>query len=142
MKMIHLTWVMTKIHLENHIQTWGYLDDRASYLACLHQSDVVVSTALHEFQGLSILEAMACGCVPLAPNRLVYPELLPEQCLYPSFPNNRKKEQTALVNALRSFTESDLPSITKPIDISWSNLAKRYYANALAPSCRIRSCRN
>ncbi len=54
----------------------AYLEDKQDYHQCLAASDVVLSTADHDFQGLSILEASALGCTPLAPNRLVYPEYL------------------------------------------------------------------
>jgi glycosyltransferase involved in cell wall biosynthesis len=53
---------------------WGYLEDRSEYMALLAACDVVVSTALHDFQGLSVLEACAMDCTPLVPDRLVYPE--------------------------------------------------------------------
>ncbi len=55
------------------------------YSSLLERADLVVSTALQEFFGLSIAEAMACGAVPLVPNRLAYPELLGPKlarCLY------------------------------------------------------------
>lgn len=61
----------------------GFLK-RPEYLATLRSSDVVLSTALHEFQGLSVLEAMACGCSPIVPDRLVYPELIDASCRYRS----------------------------------------------------------
>ena len=35
---------------------------------------MVLSTALHDFQGLAILEACALCCTPLVPDRLVYPD--------------------------------------------------------------------
>jgi glycosyltransferase involved in cell wall biosynthesis len=54
--------------------SWGYLEDRRRYLERLASCDVVLSTALHDFQGLSVLEACALGCTPLVPDRLVYPE--------------------------------------------------------------------
>ena len=34
-----------------------------------------VSTARHEFYGLAVREAIAAGCHPLLPRRVVYPEL-------------------------------------------------------------------
>ncbi len=54
--------------------SWGYQEDRGEYLSLLARSDVVLSTADHDFQGLSVLEAAALGCTPLVPDRLAYPE--------------------------------------------------------------------
>lgn len=51
--------------------------DRGSYEAILNDASVVVSTALHEFFGIAVVEAMAAGARPVLPNRLSYPELLP-----------------------------------------------------------------
>jgi glycosyltransferase involved in cell wall biosynthesis len=53
---------------------WGYVDSHAQYQALLQRSHGVLSTALHDFQGVAVLEAVAAGCVPLVPSRLVYPE--------------------------------------------------------------------
>jgi glycosyltransferase involved in cell wall biosynthesis len=53
---------------------WGHIEDRAEYMSLLAACDVVISTALHDFQGLSLLEACAMDCTPLIPDRLVYPE--------------------------------------------------------------------
>ena len=65
----------------DRIAHWGYVPDRAAYLAWVASCDVVVSTAIHEFFGLSVLEAIARGCFPLLPDRLAYPELIPEVCV-------------------------------------------------------------
>jgi glycosyltransferase involved in cell wall biosynthesis len=56
----------------------GHLPE-ADYRELLTQADVVVSTAHHEFFGVAIVEAMAAGAVPLLPDRLSYPELVPER---------------------------------------------------------------
>lgn len=56
---------------------------RAEYDALLRRAGIVVSTALHEFQGLGMLEATAAGATPLVPDALVYPEQYPAACRYP-----------------------------------------------------------
>jgi glycosyltransferase involved in cell wall biosynthesis len=65
---------------------YGYVEDRAAYLAWLRRGDIVVSTSDQENFGMAIVEAIAAGCLPLLPRRLAYPEILPEQfhgrCLY------------------------------------------------------------
>ncbi|MCZ0938829.1 MAG: DUF3524 domain-containing protein [Caldilineaceae bacterium] len=72
--------------LAHRVEHWGYLPSRKAYLALLQRADLVVSTAEHEFFGISILEAVQAGAFPLLPNRLSYPELIPAElhaaCLY------------------------------------------------------------
>jgi glycosyltransferase involved in cell wall biosynthesis len=58
------------------IDRWGYQPTRDEYVACLHEADVVVSTAQHEFFGVAAVEAIAAGARPLLPRRLAYPEIL------------------------------------------------------------------
>ena len=63
----------------------GYLDE-AGYIEALHTADVVLSTARQEFFGVSVVEAMYAGALPVLPDRLVYPERVPVGleglCLY------------------------------------------------------------
>ena len=72
--------------LGSRVLAWGYAPDLAAYRAMLRQSDIVVSTAIQEFFGISVIEALYCGCVPVLPRRLSYPDLLPTEhhaaCLY------------------------------------------------------------
>ncbi len=58
---------------------WLGFADRSRYLDLLAGSDIVVSTAGHEYFGIAVVEAMAAGCCPVLPNRLSYPELIPNR---------------------------------------------------------------
>lgn len=65
-----------KIQFSDNIIRWGYQQSREEYVNSLLEADVIVSTANHEFFGLSVIEAVAAGVYPLVPNRLSYPEIL------------------------------------------------------------------
>lgn len=53
----------------------GWCRDRKEYAEYLHTADIVISTAQHETFGISIVESVFCGALPLLPNRLSYPEI-------------------------------------------------------------------
>ena len=58
---------------------FGYVPDRNEYLEWLNRGSIVISTADQENFGMSVIEAMISGCIPLLPNKLSYPEILPEE---------------------------------------------------------------
>lgn len=60
----------------------GRLEDE-DYRALLGRAGIVVSTAIHEFQGLSVLEAASAGARPLVPDGLCYPEQFGGAYRYP-----------------------------------------------------------
>jgi glycosyltransferase involved in cell wall biosynthesis len=62
--------------LGDRIVHFGTADDEV-YPELLARADVVVSTARHDFFGVAVAEAVAAGCLPLLPDRLAYPELVP-----------------------------------------------------------------
>ncbi len=68
-----------KSRLGHRIDHCGYASSRADYWAWLTGSHVVVSTAIQENFGLSIVEAILAGCFPILPNRLSYRELIPPE---------------------------------------------------------------
>ncbi len=65
-----------KQQFASHIDRWGYMQSRRDYEAALREADVMVSTANHEFFGISVVEAVAAGAYPLVPDRLAYPEII------------------------------------------------------------------
>jgi glycosyltransferase involved in cell wall biosynthesis len=79
-------FLRAKEELAGEIVQWGKVARATDYAALLWASDVVVSTAVHEFFGVAVVEAVYCGCRPVLPRRLSYPEMVPaevhEEVLY------------------------------------------------------------
>lgn len=94
---------------QSRIEQAGYLPDRQSYLEAIARCDVVLSTALHEFQGLSILEAAACGVWPLVPDRLSYPEYFDGAHRYRSVLDDPEAEAQAAADLLARWLQSSRP---------------------------------
>ncbi|MGX5173519.1 tRNA-queuosine alpha-mannosyltransferase domain-containing protein [Aliikangiella sp. IMCC44653] len=97
--------------LKSVIAHWGYQKSRQDYINILQQSDLCISSALHDFQGLSVQEAILTGCSPVAPNRVAYPEYLAEQYLYQA-DNNPDIEAENL--ALHILNRLDKQAFTRP----------------------------
>jgi len=112
---------------QGRIQNWGYLADRAEYDALLRQADLVVSTALHDFQGLSVLEAMASGCLALTPDRLAYPEYVPDGQRYESNETDPEAEAGQAAKALCQLLEHP-PAAQLPEPWRLSRLKQHYFA--------------
>ena len=63
----------------DRIDAWGF-QERDRYREILDNTDVFLSTANHEFFGLSVVEAISRGALPMVPNRLAYPEVIGAIC--------------------------------------------------------------
>ena len=79
---------------------FGYEPSLARFRLYLSQADVVLSTAIHEFQGLAVLEAVAAGCVPVVPARLAYAGMYPSRYQYHSEEKDLAAEASAAVNKI------------------------------------------
>jgi glycosyltransferase involved in cell wall biosynthesis len=102
----------------NAIGYWGFIEDSEEYMYLLHQCDVALSTALHDFQGLALMQACAAGCSPLAPSRLVYPEWLGEDFLYPGY-DDVVREAAGAVARIARLAEMKSRGETLPLaDVS------------------------
>jgi glycosyltransferase involved in cell wall biosynthesis len=115
--------------LPERIVHFGYAPDRATYARLLWQGDVVVSTAIHEFFGAAVVEACYCGCFPILPNRLAYPELIPAQhadaCLYGDYDGlvERLREAILHIDRVRAWSLR-----AEMAQFDWQVMAPRYDA--------------
>lgn len=109
----------------HRLAQFGYVESGEAYRAWLSSADVILSTALHEFQGVAVLEAIAGGAIPVLPNRQVYPELVPENYLYPSHETDIAQEAAAAVDLLERAASKTLasPDVSR---FSWQVLGQQY----------------
>ncbi len=66
---------------KDYITSHGFLD-KEEYYKNLWKSHICFSSAIHEFQGIFMQEAIYCKAMPLAPKLVVYPEYIPDKFLY------------------------------------------------------------
>ena len=130
--------------LGDRIVQLGYVASFADYASLLWQADYVVSSARQEFFGVSVCEAIYCGCVPILPDRLNYPFLVPEEnrraCLY-----QRDRLTAQLRYHLAGEFEVDAAALRQHIArFDWRVMAPRYddELEALARPHRSRSGRD
>ena len=67
---------IAKEKLAEEIMHWGYARQQADYARLICQADYLPVTSNQDFFGISVVEAIYCGAIPLLPNRLAYPEHL------------------------------------------------------------------
>jgi glycosyltransferase involved in cell wall biosynthesis len=124
-----------KKQFSDNITRWGYQQSRREYEDALLEADVIVSTANHEFFGLSVLEAIAAGVYPLVPKRLCYPEILnlekingAEQFFYDGSIDNLSERLSLLavrVQERKIWPESITPEVITG-RFRWKNLISQY----------------
>ncbi|WP_339138379.1 MAG: DUF3524 domain-containing protein [Candidatus Electrothrix sp. GW3-4] len=75
-------FALARTVFQDRVLHFGYVKSREEYARLLIQGDFIVSTARHEFFGISVLEGVRAGCRPVVPDRLSYRELFPQEYRY------------------------------------------------------------
>ncbi|MCI0399525.1 MAG: DUF3524 domain-containing protein [Chloroflexi bacterium] len=114
--------------LAGRLVHYGYANDDL-YRQLLWQAAMTISTAHHEFFGISVLEAIYCQTFPILPHRLSYPELLPEpfhlRCLYQNDGGLRQRLRWALTHPIEAAAIArQLAPVAAVYD--WPAVARRY----------------
>ncbi len=112
--------------LAGRVVQFGYVSSAAEYARLLWQSDVVVSAARHEFFGQAVVEAVYCGCRPVLPRRLSYPEIIPQE-VHPLVLYEEGRLVPALRAALQRGREwSEDWQRTWVARFDWGSIARKY----------------
>ena len=114
--------------LKQHIIHMGFAE-KEQYERLLWQADIVVSTAVHEFFGISVLEAVGCETFPILPNRLSYPELIPQnlhnQILYGNEDILFQKLKTTVINL--ESVEPIINEVSMSVKrVQWDKIVSKY----------------
>jgi len=112
--------------LGERVVQWGEvsMDD---YRKWLGRAGIGVSTAIHDFQGLSMLELAQAGATVVVPNRLAYPECLPGASYYPGSERDPEQDVNDLVTVLTALLEGDAqPAPVRGRLPLWRELADSY----------------
>ncbi len=119
--------------LGERILQFGYVPTFAEYARWLWRADIAVSTALHDFFGAAVVEAMYCGCLPILPWRLSYPQFVPvahrEHCLYRDYEQllGLLERSIAEVAARKSIPAGDSLWMREAVaGYDWRVLAEEY----------------
>ena len=116
-----------KAALADRIVHFGFADSQEEYARWLWQADIVPVTSNQDFFGVSVMEALYCGCFPLLPRRLAFPELMPREmqstCFYERDDDfgDRLAQIVQNIDRLRHLNFSD---VTKQYE--WEVMAPRY----------------
>jgi len=115
--------------LGDRVVQFGYVQDRAEYARWLRRADILPVTSNQDFFGASVIEAVFCGCFPLLPERLAYPELFPAElrssCFYKDFDDLVRRLTTAVAQIDR-VRKISFRSVAEKFD--WRRVAPTYDA--------------
>ena len=113
----------------DRIVHYGYVESREEYIKWLRRGSIVISTAQQENFGISVVEAIRYGCVPLLPARLVYPEIIPHafhsRVLYKDT-HELVEKLIELINQYSGFQALRRKLSTAMGKFAWENLIDRY----------------
>lgn len=102
----------------------GSVDDFADYAAWLWRADILPVTSFHDFFGGSVVEAIYCGCHPLLPNRLSYPEHIKDSWSFYETEEQATEKLKDLILS-RNWTEPYAKS-EDMLRYDWSRLISSY----------------
>jgi glycosyltransferase involved in cell wall biosynthesis len=115
------------VKLRDRIVQFGYVDSFADYVSWLWAADILPVTSKHDFFGMSVVEAVYCGCYPFLPRRLSYPEIFPPSAGDDSYYDDLAELKHKLEIAIRDIGHVRQVGLREQVQrFSWDVKASRY----------------
>jgi glycosyltransferase involved in cell wall biosynthesis len=116
-----------RVRLADKLLHFGYAETFEEYAQWLLQADIIPVTSYQDFFGGSIVQAMYCGVIPLLPNRLAYPQHIPND-LHDKLIYSDNSELVPKLKALiAEFSQIDRDSLKAHVaGYDWSRMAVAY----------------
>jgi glycosyltransferase involved in cell wall biosynthesis len=122
-------FIAARERLKHRIVQYGYVKSKEEYREWLKLGSIVISTATQENFGISVIEAVRHGCMPLLPERLSYPEIIPTAF----HPDVLYKDRSQLIEKLcylitnyEQFREKIEALSNAMIPFAWNNMIDMY----------------
>ena len=117
----------SKKEFVNQIVHWGYVDSFEEYAKWLWKSHIIPVTSNQEFFGGSVMEAIYCGVWPILPNRLTYPELIPDIFHKDNIYKTEEELFKKIIWSIKNYNDlavHKIASISEKFD--WRLMSKEY----------------
>jgi len=125
------------------IDHFGFVEDKTTYFKILKSGSFILSTSIHEFFGISMLEGVRAGCLPLVPDRLSYQELFDKRFrygdgeLYDALKKNLTHRCTLQPTECVEMTERYSWPVLAPEYLRWLECGEKKSASCVPDANRI-----
>lgn len=77
--------------------TFRFGEDKDNHIATIQKAKIILSCAYQENYGYAVMKGVNYGCIPVLPNREVYPEYFPKTVLYDNLDEAIKMIESFLI---------------------------------------------
>jgi len=121
------TFTEAEKRLRHRIIKYGYAESFSEYAHWLHAADILPVTSNQDFFGISIMEALYCGTIPLLPVRLTYPEIVSYDNFSDFFYRDRNELVEKLITSVKNYKTIDRQQFRQNAEkYDWGKMAAVY----------------
>jgi len=122
-------FIAARKRFPHRIIRYGYEPSKEKYIDWLKKGTIVISTAIQENFGISAVEAVRYGCLPLLPDRLSYPEIIPPEFHTDFLYRHREDLMLKLTHLLKNLPDYNMKreALSEAMGrFAWGNRVAKY----------------